>query len=247
MKRSKSNKGTLTSGLATIDTDNGADVGDLLIIRIGDAENHRLSVSIINDRIGPARKRGESIKTFHGVDVLVLEKYLADATNALIEKTQDRVDKRLSALAEFYADDTPIPKYSAKKAEMIAKAQAKVIKSTNWLTAKELSDFAGFKSTNASAQPAKWKAAKKIFSVKYKSQELFPSYAIDAQNGHRPIGGLQEVLREFGDTKDGWGLAYWFASVNGYLGGESPQNLLATNPGLVLKAAKDELMGIQHG
>lgn len=113
--------------------------------------------------------------------------------------------------------------------------------------ASELSDLAGLTSTNKSAGPAKWKSANKIFSVSYLSEELFPIYAIDKVNGFKPQKGLKPVLEVFAGEKDSWGIAYWFAGANGYLGGKRPLDLLASNPDLVLQAAIDELKGVTHG
>lgn len=44
-----------------------------------------------------------------------------------------------------------------------------------------------------------------------------------------------------------WGLAYWFASVNSFLGGKRPQDLLIDTPDRVVDAAKDEVAGVLHG
>ncbi|MDH4559030.1 hypothetical protein E8F11_28335 [Pseudomonas sp. BN417] len=51
----------------------------------------------------------------------------------------------------------------------------------------------------------------------------------------------------FGYAKDRWQLAYWFASVNSFLGGQRPQDLVATQPERINAAARDELLGVSHG
>ena len=56
-----------------------------------------------------------------------------------------------------------------------------------------------------------------------------------------------EVLEIFGESKDSWGLAYWFSSVNSFLGGKRPQDVLAKQPDRVIAAAVDELEGVVHG
>ena len=38
-----------------------------------------------------------------------------------------------------------------------------------------------------------------------------------------------------------------FQSVNGFLGGKRPQDLLATDPDRVIAAARDEVLGVLHG
>jgi hypothetical protein len=52
---------------------------------------------------------------------------------------------------------------------------------------------------------------------------------------------MAEILNIFGDAKDGWGLAFWFAGLNSFLEDGRPQDVLATDPEQVIVAAKDEL------
>lgn len=85
-----------------------------------------------------------------------------------------------------------------------------------------------------------------IFSVVHDGVELFPPYVF-TDSKPQPLAGLQAVLIMFAGKKDGWGMAYWFASANGYLGGKRPHDVLLTNPEAVLLAAKDELARVTHG
>jgi len=58
---------------------------------------------------------------------------------------------------------------------------------------------------------------------------------------------VADVIGILAGHKDGWGMAYWFQSVNGFLGGKRPQDLLATDPDRVIAAARDEVLGVLHG
>lgn len=42
-------------------------------------------------------------------------------------------------------------------------------------------------------------------------------------------------------------MAFWFLSANSFLGGKRPQDMLATQPDLVIDAARDEVQGVAHG
>ena len=55
------------------------------------------------------------------------------------------------------------------------------------------------------------------------------------------------VIDTFAEYKDGWGMAYWLHSVNSFLGGNRPQDLLATTPERVIEAALDEVQEVAHG
>ena len=68
-----------------------------------------------------------------------------------------------------------------------------------------------------------------------------------ASTDYRPAKGLVRVLKVFRGNKDDWGLAYWFASANSFLGGKRPQDLLISKPDRVVAAAEDEVAGVLHG
>lgn len=133
------------------------------------------------------------------------------------------------------------------EARMHAEARAELIKSCDWLTSGEVSRLAGFSSINPSAQPNKWKRQHRIFAVRYQNADHYPIYALDPENGYRPVKELAEVIRVFGDTMSGWGLAFWFASVNGFLDDARPQDVLTKDPERVIAAARNEMLGIAHG
>jgi len=68
-----------------------------------------------------------------------------------------------------------------------------------------------------------------IFSVSHERAELFPAYAFtDDKLQH--CAGLQAILILFDGKKNNWGMAYWFAVANGYLGGERTQDILRAEP-----------------
>ncbi len=77
--------------------------------------------------------------------------------------------------------------------------------------------------------------------------DYFPAYALDAPAGYSPLKGLAKILAIFDGRKDDWGLAYWFASANSFLGGQRPQDLLGVRADRVALAAEDELAGVAHG
>lgn len=77
--------------------------------------------------------------------------------------------------------------------------------------------------------------------------DYFPGYALAVSADCRPAKDLARVLAAFRGKKDDWGLAYWFASANSFLGGERPQDLLMRDPDRVVAAAEDEVAGLLHG
>ena len=60
------------------------------------------------------------------------------------------------------------------------------------------------------------------------------------------LKSLAKVIETFEGHKDGWGMAYWFRSENSFLGGNRPQDLLASAPDRVIAAAVDEILEMTH-
>lgn len=97
------------------------------------------------------------------------------------------------------------------------------------------------------AQPDQWKQQGDIFTINDHGTEYYPAFGLEREAGYRPYSVMSKIIDIFKDDKDEWGMAVWFQSVNGYLGGLKPQNLIATDPDLVIDAALDEGQGVMHG
>jgi hypothetical protein len=50
---------------------------------------------------------------------------------------------------------------------------------------------------------------------------------------------MAEILKIFGDAKDGWGLTFLFAALNSFLDDERPQGVLATDPERMIATAME--------
>ncbi len=130
---------------------------------------------------------------------------------------------------------------------MELEARTAVLGATSWLTAFQVAELAQFSTSNPSKQVNEWKEKGTVFSIHDDGIEYYPSYSLDQQNNYKPLEILAAILKVFGDTKSGWGLAYWFWSPNSYLGSKRPQDILTEDPAAVLFAARAEAGGIQHG
>lgn len=155
--------------------------------------------------------------------------------------------ENIEKFAEFFVPQkVPSPRI-LREARMEATARTAVIESGDWITAAQISGLAGFSSRNTSAQPNKWKARGLIFAINFRGTDYYPAFGLDRELNFRPIKGLARVIEIFAGHKDDWGMAFWFQSVNSFLGGKKPQDLLASRPDLVIDAALDEVQGVVHG
>ncbi len=153
----------------------------------------------------------------------------------------------LESLVEALVLKAPPTPTQLKEAAMMARARTAVLQEGNWLTTVQITDLAGFSPSNPSAQPNKWKRARLIFAIRHRGIDYFPSYGLDPKAGYRPLKAMAKVIETFGESKDSWGLAYWFSSANSLLGGKRPQDLLAKHPARVIAAAADEQEAVAHG
>lgn len=135
-----------------------------------------------------------------------------------------------------------------REAQMELEARRRVLADKeNWLLATEVSDMAGFSPINRRAQPNNWKRKRFIFSITHLGKDYFPAFGLDPAKQYRPLASLAPILAILYSKKDDWGIAYWFASANSFLGGERPQDMLAKYPERVLAAAKTNIVGVVHG
>jgi hypothetical protein len=159
------------------------------------------------------------------------------------QRQHEAIDKIVSALLPEVA----IPDTALAQARMMVDAKSAILNSGDLLPAGEIAKLAGYSANNPSAQPNKWKRDGAIFAIHHKGTDYFPIYALNPDENYRPYKAVADILRVFGDTKDSWGLAFWFAGLNSFLDDQRPQDLLAADPERVIAAAKDEVEGVQHG
>jgi len=152
-----------------------------------------------------------------------------------------------SSIVSLMVPKKPVPSTLLREARMLAQAKTDILQSNDWLTAIEISNLAQFSYSNPSSQPNKWKRAGKIFALRHEGVDYFPIYGLDPAQGFRPLSALESVVSTFATMKDGWEMAFWFASPNTFLGGKRPKEALLANPSGVLSAAKEEVSGVVQG
>lgn len=171
-------------------------------------------------------------------------KQVAELVPTLLEKR--RVQK-WDALVEALTPDVVLSPTKVIEAEMKSAAMTQILMSQDFVTAADIARLGKFSAKNPSSQPNRWKRMGQIFAVHHRGSDYYPLYALDPADGYRPRTIVADVLRLFADSKDSWGLAFWFGSVNSYLGGRRPQDVLTAAPESLLRAARAEAEGLQHG
>jgi hypothetical protein len=173
------------------------------------------------------------------------ERVIHQVVEFLPQLIQERQEETLKKVVNVLLTDVTPSKAAREQARMLIEAKTAILNSGDFLPATEVAQLAGFSASNLSVQPNKWKRNREIFAIQHGREDYLPVYALGPD--HRPRKEMAEILKIFGDAKDGWGLAFWFAALNSFLDDERPQDVLATDPERVIAAAEDEVAEYQHG
>jgi hypothetical protein len=181
-------------------------------------------------------------------DFEALAENFSNVASSMLEVLLERHEREsMERLAQALVPRTPPSPRLLKEAAMLVQARKAVLESGDWLSAADVAQLAGLSARNPSAQPNKWKRQGLIFAIHHNGVDYYPGYGLDRDAGFRPLKALAQVIEILAGHKDGWGMAYWFRSHNGFLGGKRPQDLLGTQPQRVIEAARDEVQEVAHG
>lgn len=105
------------------------------------------------------------------------------------------------------------PGYMQIEADMLARATKHILDSGDYIEAATLASFFRAKGLTA-AQLKRWEKQGLIFTFSHRGEDYYPMYAFV----EKPHLAIAKSIKIF-ERKDGRRLAFWFASVNGYLDG----------------------------
>ncbi|MFN3314162.1 MAG: hypothetical protein ACK46Q_11940 [Hyphomonas sp.] len=115
-----------------------------------------------------------------------------------------------------------------------ARMRADYLKTVPAYTAAQVREFqTGDLPVNPSDPAARWKRESRIFAIPEGRLDLFPAFQF-ADGAPRPE--IRAILKALPEDMTDWQRAFWFASVNGWLDGRSPQDSL-DNVAAVVSAA----------
>jgi hypothetical protein len=209
------------------------------------------SLKEVQARLGESRADRVLAIAFEHIEPNTLQTLTENVSNvasSMFEVLLERHDGEwLERLTEVLVPRKLPSPHLLKEIAMRVRARKSVLESGDWLTAIDIAQLAGLSTRNPSAQPNKWKKQGLIFAIHHRGVDYFPGYGLDRDANFRPIKMLAKIVETFAGYKDGWGMAYWFHSDNGFLGGRRPRDLLASAPERVMEAAIDEVQEIAHG
>jgi hypothetical protein len=120
------------------------------------------------------------------------------------------------------------PEEIAREAALRGLVRARIFEQ-DMLTASAVAEIVGSRSTNPRQYANKARLRSEIVGVPWRNQYLFPRFQFDEEHGCvRPDAG--EVNRVLCAVDDPWGVASWWVSSNGRLGGRTPADVLVEAP-----------------
>lgn len=144
---------------------------------------------------------------------------------AIRAKIHERLDETMAVPPDPAATEFHVTRNVQSRAAFIAEF--------NLYTADQLQAHFGLSAGTLSAMERE----DRIFSIDYIQNRYFPAFEFDDKG--KPNTAVTAVVQLFG--KGGWETALWFASANGWLGGERPVDMLTRNPSAVIEAADQEV------
>ncbi len=143
-------------------------------------------------------------------------------------------ERHIEKLLEIIAEDLPRARVEAELDLDNARLRAAYLAETPLLTAAEVRQQSGLTPRNKSEPASRWKREGKLFALRKGSVDLYPAFQFE-DGTPKPVMG--KILAALPGEMTPWQTALWFASGNGWLDGEEPQNCLA-RPEEVIEAAK---------
>lgn len=115
-----------------------------------------------------------------------------------------------------------------------AQLRADYLTNVRTLTSAEVRAASGLAPKNRSEPASRWKREGRIFAVRRGGVDLYPAFQF--ADG-APLKAMASILASLPEDLTPWQIAFWFASGNGWLDGETPQDRLNT-PDAVVAAAR---------
>ena len=160
------------------------------------------------------------------------------------EHRKARVTQLIDRATQFYLEIAPIPVEADPQVERNGRARAQFLREDRPYTAAQASKNLGSRARNATELASRLKREGKLFTVRDGTSEKYPRFQFDAHG--QPLPGIAKILALFKGKLEGWEIALWFHSNNGWLPQQArPRDILRKHPEAVIEAAKHEVAGAE--
>jgi hypothetical protein len=151
---------------------------------------------------------------------------------------QAKSEGRLAELIEVLAPEHVPSKATVEQARGNAELRIRFLDEFESVSSAELAELVSSRSKNRAALAYNWRSQGRIFSIPVGREQRYPLFQVDLE-ASEPKQAVAEVLSALGEAGlEGWQLALWFAGPLASLDGRRPVELLDTEPGRVVNAAR---------
>ncbi|MCY4381856.1 MAG: hypothetical protein OXE44_01745 [Nitrospinae bacterium] len=166
--------------------------------------------------------------------VELLERALEMLPSLAAERGSRLSETNIEKILDVILSDAPRPRVENELEIDNARLRSRYIQETPLLTGAEVRAASGLNPRNKSEPASRWKREGKLFAVRRSGIDHYPAFQF-ADGSPRPV--IKAILAALPKDMTGWQIAMWFASGNGWLDGEEPQERLS-EPDAVVEAAR---------
>ena len=203
-----------------------------------------ITVQVLSD--AEAQKLGETHPELISVAsalVIAGEQRTVAAIKELLHRfvrEEDRSERLLAIMTESAGAGVP-EESRVMQLYQQAGARDQFLKEFDTVTSQKIAETNRSTARNTAALASRWKSDGKIFALNVGRTDKFPAFQFGDDG--KPLPVIAQVIHILQDRSP-WSLALWFASNNGWLGGERPVDLILTRPDDVVEAARQSIRPI---
>ncbi len=212
----------------------------LSLIDLTPGEIERLPASL-RRRIGGSSRSKDSLP---GAWLLVgertegraelLERALVALPALAAERGYRLSEANIEKILDVILSDAPRPRVENELEIDNARLRSTYLQETPLLTGAEVRAASGLNPRNRSEPASRWKREGRLFAVRRSGVDHYPAFQF-ADGAPRPV--VKAILAALPKGMTAWQIAMWFASGNGWLDGDEPQERLS-DPDAVVEAAR---------
>ena len=164
----------------------------------------------------------------------LLERALEVLPSLAAERGSRLSEANIEKILDVILSDAPRPRVENELEIDNARLRSRYFQETPLLTGAEVRAASGLNPRNKSEPASRWKREGRLFAVRRSGVDHYPAFQF-ADGAPRPV--IREVLAALPKDMTAWQIAMWFASGNGWLDGDEPQECFS-DPDAVVEAAR---------
>ena len=166
----------------------------------------------------------------------IIKKTVRTVSSIATDRRAALTERNISQLVDLYLEGEPRAEIDEELDRDNAALRADYLKSMPCYTGAQIrANVRKAPPKNKSEPASRWKREGRIFAIQDRGVDLFPQFQF--QDGD-PRKVIAKILAALPEDMSVWQIAFWFASGNGWLDGDAPQDKLTNESAVVAAAAE---------